>query len=103
VADQAAATAEQTFEQGGAGASLPEITLTNAELNDGVAAFRVFVMANLCASNGEARRLIRGGGARVNDLVLDSEDHAIGAADLSADGVIKLSAGKKRHALIRSA
>jgi tyrosyl-tRNA synthetase len=103
VADQAAATAEQTFEHGGTGQSLPEITLTGAELDEGVAAFRLLVMANLCSSNGEARRLIRGGGARVNDQVLESEDRVIGAADVSTDGVIKLSAGKKRHALVRPA
>jgi len=102
-AEQAAATAEQTFEQGGIGQALPEITLSSAELTEGVAAFRLFNMAGLCATNGEARRLIRGGGARINDQVLDSEDRAIGTADISANGVIKLSAGKKRHALVRSA
>jgi len=102
-AEQAAATAEQTFEQGGTGQALPEITLTSAELAEGVAAFRLFNMAGLCASNGEARRLIRGGGARINDQPLDSEDQAIGVGDVTADGVIKLSAGKKRHALVRPA
>ena len=59
--------------------------------------------ATQCASNGEARRLIRGGGARINDQPVDSETREIGAGDLNADGVVKLSAGKKRHALIRPA
>ncbi len=102
-AAQAEKTAEETFEKGGTGAALPEITVDGDELAAGIAAFRLFSMAGLCSSNGEARRLIRGGGARLNDQVLSSEDQAIGASDLSADGVIKLSAGKKRHALVRSA
>jgi tyrosyl-tRNA synthetase len=53
------------------------------------------------ASNGEARRLIKGGGARVNDAAIKDEDHMIGVGDVSGDGVIKISAGKKRHALLR--
>jgi tyrosyl-tRNA synthetase len=56
----------------------------------------------LAASNGEARRLIKGGGGRLNDAVLESETQLISLADLSDDGVIKLSAGRKRHALLRA-
>ena len=99
-AANAEASAAETFEQGGLGKALPEIRLPRDELDAGVAAFRLFVAAGLCASNGEARRLIRGGGGRVNDQVIDAEDRAIGSADL-ADGSIKLSAGRKRHALVR--
>ena len=51
--------------------------------------------------HGEARRLIKGGGARINDTAAPSETRTITLADLNADGVIKLSAGKKRHALVR--
>ena len=60
------------------------------------------VRAGLTASNGEARRLIKGGGARVNDAVVASETQTIGLADLDGDGVIKLSAGRKRHALLKA-
>jgi tyrosyl-tRNA synthetase len=58
--------------------------------------------AGLAASNGEARRLIRGGGGRINDAVVEAEDRSVTLADLNAEGVIKLSAGRKRHALVRA-
>ena len=57
--------------------------------------------AGLSQSNGEARRLIRGGGARINDDKIDDESQTVTLADLNDQGVIKLSAGKKRHALVR--
>jgi tyrosyl-tRNA synthetase len=59
------------------------------------------VRAGLAASNGEARRLIRGGGARLNDGAIKSETQTISATDLDAEGIIKLSAGRKRHALVK--
>ncbi len=101
-ARDAAATARRTFEEGGHGEALPEIGVDGNVLAAGVAAFRLFRMAGLCESNGAARRLIRGGGARVNGRVVESEEQSIGAPDL-AEGAIKLSAGRKRHALIRPA
>ena len=55
----------------------------------------------MTASNGEARRLIKGGGARINDAAIDREDRSVDLSDLGPGGVIKLSAGKKRHALVR--
>ena len=91
------------FEKGGLGDDLPVVTVTRDELDAGMPAIEAFRRAGLCASNGEARRLIRGGGARINDRPVDSESREIGAGDLNADGVVKLSAGKKRHALIRPA
>ena len=97
----AARTAAQTFEQGELGEALPEVAVPSTELEGGVAAFRLFSLAGLCASNGEARRLIRGGGARINDVLVEAEDRPVGIGDLTADGVIKLSAGRKRHALVR--
>ena len=61
----------------------------------------LFVTAGLAASNGDARRLIKGGGARLNDEVLNDERVTVGESAINEEGVIKLSAGKKRHALIR--
>ena len=100
-AEAAAATAEETFEHGGAGQELPEISVPAGDLGEGIAAFRLFTMAGLCASNGEARRLLRGGGGRVNGERIAAEDQAIGLAEVAGDGAIKLSAGRKRHALVR--
>jgi tyrosyl-tRNA synthetase len=64
-------------------------------------AFELFSLAGLVASNGEARRLIRGGGARINDKVVNNETRPVSVADLDEKGVLKLSAGRKRHALVR--
>ena len=102
-AAEAEATARRTFGEGGHGAALPAVRVDRAELEAGLRAFALFRLAGLCASNAEARRLIRGGGARVNGVAVESEDRLVGAADLGADGAIKLSAGRKRHALVRPA
>jgi tyrosyl-tRNA synthetase len=99
-AEAAAETARRAFEQGEAVDTLPSIDVPAAELAAGIPAFRLFTVAGLAASNGEARRLIRGGGARVNDVAVTEEGHAIGTADLR-DGAIKLSAGRKHHRLVR--
>lgn len=100
-AETAAATAAQTFERGGVGQDLPEVTVPGVDLDEGIAAFRLFTLAGLCASNGEARRLLRGGGGRINGQRVEVEDQNIGREALDADGAIKLSAGRKRHALVR--
>ena len=100
-AANAAETARRTFEQGAAGADLPVIDAARSELAAGIPAIALFQTAGLCESGGAARRLIRGGGARINGKAIDSETRAIGSGDIGADGLIKLSAGKKRHALIR--
>ena len=94
-------TARETFEVGGAGGGLPEISVSNADLKAGIPAFQLAHDAGLCDSRGAARRLIRGGGFRLNDGVINEEDLAISLGDCNADGVIKLSAGKKRHVLVR--
>ncbi|OAN54047.1 tyrosine--tRNA ligase [Paramagnetospirillum marisnigri] len=99
-AREAAETARRTFEEGAADANLPTVEITAAELAAGIPAFALFVKAGLAASNGDAKRLIKGGGGKVNDAGLDSETRAIGEADLK-DGVIKLTAGKKRHILVK--
>ena len=99
-AEQAAETARKTFEQGALGEALPRIEVAEAELAGGVPAYELFCRSGLTASNGEARRLIKGGGARINDQRIEDEARAVTLADCNADGVIKLSAGKKRHALV---
>jgi tyrosyl-tRNA synthetase len=100
-AEMAEATAAETFERGGSGEALPEVTVPGADLDQGIAAFRLFTMAGLCASNGEARRLLRGGGGRLNGERIEAEDQSIGREALDAGGALKLSAGRKRHALVR--
>jgi len=100
-ATEAAETARRTFEEGAAAETLPSIGIPAAELAAGIPAFTLLVRAGLAASNGEARRLIKGGGARVNDAPVGEETAVIGSAQLQ-DGVIKLTAGKKRHVLVKA-
>jgi tyrosyl-tRNA synthetase len=100
-AEAAAQTARSVFEAGGAGEELPQITLPRDVLARGLPAFELFVRAGLAASNSEARRLIKGGGARLNDAVVAAEMQPVSLADLDREGHIKLSAGRKRHALVR--
>lgn len=96
----AAETAQQVFVDGRSDAALPGMTIPVAELKAGIPAFRLFVLTGLTESNAEARRLIRGGGARLNDETLTAETRLIGKEDLR-DGAIKLSAGRKQHRLVR--
>jgi tyrosyl-tRNA synthetase len=100
-ARQSRTTAEQAFEQGAMAAGLPSIDVPADELNVGIAVIDLFCRAGLSQSNGEARRLIRGGGARVNDVPITDETLSVSSNDAAADGAIKLSAGKKRHVLVR--
>jgi tyrosyl-tRNA synthetase len=99
-ADAAAETARTVFEAGGAGNQLPQVYLPRDALERGIPAFELFVRAGLATSNGEARRLIKGGGARINDAVVSTELRPVSLADLDARGEIKLSAGRKRHAVV---
>jgi tyrosyl-tRNA synthetase len=101
-AEQAAETARRAFEDREAVDTLPGVDVARGDLEAGIPAFQLFVLAGLAASNGEARRLIRGGGARVNDHAVNDEGQTIGIADLH-DGAIKLSAGRKQHRLVRAA
>ena len=100
LADQAAETARQAFEQGLAADTLPAHDVDRTALEAGMPVVRLLVDAGLAASNGEARRLIRGGGARVNDAPVTDEAQAVTLADLR-DGALKLSAGRKQHRLVR--
>lgn len=97
----AQATAQKVFEQGGIGGDLPSITIDCTRLDGGVFVVDLLVEAGLAASKGEAKRLIQGGGARVNDNQIKDVDAKLAVSDLTHDGYIKLSSGKKKHALVR--
>ncbi len=99
-ASAAAETARAVFEHGGTGEDLPTIHVDAGDLAAGIPAPVLFTRAGLTASNGEAKRLIKGGGARLNDAPIDDIGRLITAADLT-DGEARLSAGRKHHALIR--
>ena len=94
----AAETAQTTFEQGGAGDDLPTI---DGKPGDGLLA--LFVAAGLAASNGEVRRAVQGNSVAVNDAKVTDPAYTISDSDFGADGLIKLSLGKKKHALVRRA
>ena len=98
----AAATARKTFEEGALAESLPTIDVAAAEFDAGLGALSAFVRAGLVASTGEARRQIRGGGLRVNDVALGDEKATIGRDALQGSGIVKLSLGRKRHVLLRA-
>jgi tyrosyl-tRNA synthetase len=100
-AEAAAETARAVFGGGGSGSELPQTEVLRNELARGMAAFELFSLTGLAASNSEARRLIRGGGARINDRVVDNETKPVTEADLDEKGMLKLSAGRKRHVLVR--
>jgi len=97
----AAETARQTFEEGAIAENLPKVEVLRGELEAGLGVLASFVKAGLVASNGEARRQIKGGGLRVNDAAVTDEKMMLTPSDLTAEGVIKLSMGKKRHVLLR--
>jgi tyrosyl-tRNA synthetase len=101
IAHAAAETARKTFEEGVLTDSLPTVEIAKAELDDGIPAFDLFRRADLAKTGGEARRLVKGGGAKINDEKVDDENLVITSAAIDETGVIKLSAGKKRHVLIR--
>ncbi|MCS3725832.1 tyrosine--tRNA ligase [Bradyrhizobium betae] len=102
-ANEAAETARRTFEEGALAESLPTVEIPRGELDAGLGVLNAFVKAGLVASNGEARRQIKGGGLRVNDEPVTDEKMVLSAASLTPEGVIKLSFGKKKHVLIRPA
>ena len=100
-AAEARDTAQKVFEQGGVGGDLPSITIEKSRLDGGVAVIDLLVETGLAASKGEARRLIQGGGARINDNAINDTELKAGTNDITRDGYIKLSAGKKKHALVK--
>ncbi|WP_018902225.1 tyrosine--tRNA ligase [Rhizobium sp. 2MFCol3.1] len=102
-AEQAAETARKTFEEGALSDNLPSIDVPAAELDAGIGLLALIVRAGLATSNGEARRHVQGGAVRINDQAVSDERKLIGGGEVTADGVIKLSLGKKKHILIRPA
>jgi tyrosyl-tRNA synthetase len=100
-AEAAAETARKTFEEGALAADLPTITIPRTELASGLGVLNAFVAAGLVKSNGEARRQIQGGGLKINDTSVTDEKALVSERDVSGEGVIKLSLGKKRHVLLR--
>ena len=91
-------TAQQTFAGSGVSEGLPQETIDAGEV-ESLGMIAALVKVGFAKSNGEARRLIRGGGARINDTAVTDEDFQLGAGDF-IDGRAKISAGKKRHALL---
>ena len=102
-AEAAAETARKTFEEGSLAEALPGISLPRGELDTGLGLLSMIVRAGLASSNGEARRAVQGGAVRLNDRPVTDERRLVSTGDMTADGVIKLSMGKKKHVLVRTA
>jgi tyrosyl-tRNA synthetase len=100
-AEAAAETARKTFEDGDLATDLPSVSLPRAELAAGLGALTAFVRAGLVPSTGEARRQVKAGGLRINDVAVADERATLSEADLTNEGVIKLSFGRKKHVLLR--
>jgi tyrosyl-tRNA synthetase len=100
-AEAAAATARKTFEEGAIAGDLPTLEIPRGELEAGASVLGLFVKAGLAASNGEARRQIKAGGLRVNDTQVTDDKLVLTAQNLTPEGVIKLSMGRKRHVLLK--
>jgi tyrosyl-tRNA synthetase len=100
-AAEAAATARTTFEEGGLGSSLPTVDVPHADLKAGIGVLAAFVKAGLATSNGEVRRAIANNAILVNDVRVTDDKATIGEAEVTAEGVIKLSLGRKRHVLLK--
>jgi tyrosyl-tRNA synthetase len=98
-ADQAASTARTTFEEGALAQTLPTVSVAAGELHK-LRVIDAVVLAGLASSNGEARRLITGGGLKINDKTVHDPIHLLHGEDVK-DGVIKLSLGRKRHVLLK--
>lgn len=100
-ARQAAETARRTFEEGALAEGLPELAIPSADIAPGIAVSELLRRSGLCTSGGEARRLIKNRGVRINDQLIEDELSSLSPADFSG-GAIKLSAGKKKHVLVRA-
>ena len=99
-ARQAEQTAQQSFSQGVIAVGLPTLDINKAEMAS-LSVIDVFVQSGLAASKGEVRRLIRGGGARLNNQAISDEDRLLLADDFDTDGRAQIAAGKKRRAILQ--
>jgi len=99
-ATKAEATAKETFEKGGAADGLPTVDIATAEI-DGMGILAATVMVGLAASNGECRRHIKAGALKLNDAKVASHEQSLSISDI-VDGVVKISVGKKKHALLKA-
>jgi tyrosyl-tRNA synthetase len=100
-AEAAAEAAKSTFEHGQTSLALPTVTVPRKDITAGIGVLNAFVTAGLAASNGEVRRAIANNAVAINDQRINSDKHMIGETDMNADGVIKLSLGKKQHVLLK--
>ncbi|MEO0817724.1 MAG: tyrosine--tRNA ligase [Pseudomonadota bacterium] len=100
-AREARETAAKVFAEGASGDALPTVELATSDI-EGMLVAAAFTAAGLTKTNGEARRLIKQGAAKVNDKPISDQNAALSSGDLGADQTAKLSAGKKRHALIKA-
>src|SRR5476651_75146 len=100
-ADQAGDTSRKTFEEGAFAGALPTVLIASADLANGLGVLNAFVAAGLATSNGEVRRAISNNAVAVNDVRITSDKHMIGEKDITSDGIIKLSLGKKQHVLLK--
>jgi tyrosyl-tRNA synthetase len=100
-ANEAAETARRTFEEGAIAEGLPTFEIAAAKLTQGIALTALAQQSGLTASASEARRHIEGGGLRVNDAAIGDVKAIVGQKDLTSEGVIKLSVGRKKHILVK--
>ena len=102
-AERAAEAARAAFEDGAISADLPTVAIASAELSAGLGILSVFVIAGLAKSNGEVRRLVANSGVSVNNAIITDPMKIITKSDITPEGVIKLSLGKKKHVLLKPA
>jgi len=95
--------AQKTFEEGIAAEGLPSVEVTASALKQGIEAQELFKQTGLVDSNGAMKRLVAGSGAKINDEIIDNEKLLVNDSYLLDNGTIKLSSGKKKHALVKIA
>lgn len=100
-AEKAAGTARTTFEEGGLAENLPTVEIKRTELEKNIGVLSAYVQAGLVASTSEARRQIKGGGLKVNDAAVTDDKMMLTPKNLTPEGVIKLSLGRKKHVLLK--
>lgn len=100
-AEQAAETARKTFEEGGVGETLPVHPVAKADLDVGILFTKLLHDSGLVASGKEARRAVEAGAACLNDAKVKDANRKVTVADLNADGLVKISANRKKHAVVR--